>query len=132
VHHTWGVSVILGSALTGLPAHYLDVFLDQPTRLCHPGDSPKPSASWADYQGVIWRDRNTERGQKWEMPIDQLYDELQRRSFPAPIFIHEVPRCEVNGHSLCWIEFRRERILGGRKRGQGLSYGFDIEFRVPV
>jgi len=38
----------------------------------------------------------------------------------------------VNGRSLRWIEFRRERLLGGGSRGQGLGYGFEVEFAEPV
>jgi CRISPR-associated protein Csb2 len=67
-------------------------------------------------------------GQKRETPAEQLCDELQRRGFPAPIAVHEVLRCEVNGRSMRWIEFRRERLLGGGSRGQGLGYGFEIDF----
>jgi CRISPR-associated protein Csb2 len=72
------------------------------------------------------------RGRKREAPVDQLHDELRRRGFPPPIVVQDVPRCEVNGRSMRWIEFRRERLLGGGSRGQGLGYGFEIEFADEV
>ena len=40
--------------------------------------------------------------------------------------------CELQGRSVRWIEFRRERLFGGGSRGQGLGYGFAIEFPEPV
>jgi CRISPR-associated protein Csb2 len=72
------------------------------------------------------------RGRKRETPVEQLRDELRQRGFPTPIAIHELPRCELDGRSIRWIEFRRERILGGGSRGQGLGYGFVLEFAEPV
>ena len=38
----------------------------------------------------------------------------------------------MEGRFIRWIEFRRERLLGGGSRGQGFGYGFDIEFAEPV
>lgn len=71
-------------------------------------------------------------GQKRERPEDQLRDELQRRGFPEPVTVYEVPRCELEGRSIRWIEFRRERLLGGGSRGQSLGYGFTIEFSEAI
>jgi CRISPR-associated protein Csb2 len=72
------------------------------------------------------------RGRKQETPVEQLRDELQRRGFPTPVMIDESPRCEVDGRSIRWIEFRRERLFGAGSRGQGSGYGFDLEFAEPV
>jgi CRISPR-associated protein Csb2 len=72
------------------------------------------------------------RGRKRETPIEQLQDELQKRGFPRPIDIQELRRCEVEGHSIRWIEFRRERLFGGGSRGQGFGHGFVIDFAEPV
>jgi CRISPR-associated protein Csb2 len=72
------------------------------------------------------------RGRKRETPAEQLRDELQRRGFPEPIAIYELPRCQLNGRSISWLEFRRERLFGEGSRGQGLGYGFAIEFSKPV
>jgi hypothetical protein len=46
--------------------------------------------------------------------------------------VQELQRSEVDGRSICWIEFRRERLLGGGSRGQSLGYGFTIEFAELV
>lgn len=72
------------------------------------------------------------RGRKRETPTEQLQEELQRRGFPNPIDVQELPRCQVDGRSIRWIEFRRERLFGGGSRGQGFGYGFVIEFAEPV
>jgi CRISPR-associated protein Csb2 len=80
---------------------------------------------------VLPRHQKT-RGRRRETPVEQLYDELRRRGFPEPIAVREIPRCELGGRSIRWIEFRRERLFGSGSRGQGLGYGFEIEFRVPV
>ena len=72
------------------------------------------------------------RGQKREMPVEQLQDELRRRGFPTPVAVHGLLRCELEGRSIRWIEFRRERLFGGGSRGQGFGYGFVIEFAEPV
>jgi CRISPR-associated protein Csb2 len=132
VHHTWGVSVILGSALKGLPAHYLDVFFGPANPSLPPWEQPQAQGERAAYQGVIWRDRRIKRGRKRETPIEQLGEELQRCGFPTPIAVHEIPQCELNGRALRWIEFRCKRLLGGGSRGQGLGYGFEIEFSEEV
>ena len=46
--------------------------------------------------------------------------------------MYDLPQRELNGRSLRWIEFRRERLFGGGSRGQGMGYGFVIEFAEPV
>jgi CRISPR-associated protein Csb2 len=72
------------------------------------------------------------RGRRRETPVEQLQNELQHRGFPTPIAAQELSRCEVDGRSVRWIEFRRERLFGGGSRGQGFGYGFVIEFAEPV
>jgi CRISPR-associated protein Csb2 len=72
------------------------------------------------------------RGRRRETPVEQLYDELRRRSFPEPISVREIPLYELDGRSIRWIEFRRERLFGAGSRGIGLGYGFEIEFPTLV
>jgi CRISPR-associated protein Csb2 len=91
-----------------------------------------PARRWRSCTPFIPPRHQKTRGRKRETPVEQLCDELRRRGFPAPVAVHEVPRCEVNGRSLRWIEFRRERLLGGGSRGQGPGYGFAIEFAERV
>lgn len=91
-----------------------------------------PARRWRSCTPFIPPRHQKTRGRKRETPAEQLCDELRRRGFPSPIAVHEVRRCEVSGRSLRWIEFRRERLLGGGSRGQGLGYGFEVEFAEPV
>jgi CRISPR-associated protein Csb2 len=72
------------------------------------------------------------RGRKRETPEEQLRDELRWRGLPAPFAVHQLPRYELEGRSVRWIEFRRERLFGEGSRGQSLGYGFIIEFAEPV
>jgi hypothetical protein len=115
-----------------LPAHYPNVFFGLTNPSLPPWEQAQLQLERVDYRGVIWRDRRIERGRKRETPAEQLCDELRRRAFPAPIAVQEVPRCEVNGRSLRWIEFRRERLFGWGSRGQGLGYGFEVAFAGEV
>jgi CRISPR-associated protein Csb2 len=91
-----------------------------------------PARRWRSCTPFIPPRHHKTRGRKRETPAEQLCDELRRRGFPSPIAVHEVLRCEVNGRSMRWIEFRREGLLGGGSRGQGLGYGFEIEFSEEV
>ncbi len=100
--------------------------------------------NWGDAllldQSLYWRSctpfvlprHEKSRGRRRETPVEQLRDELRRRGFPEPAAICEQPRYELDGRSIRWIEFRRERLFGGGSRGQGLGHGFAIEFREPV
>jgi CRISPR-associated protein Csb2 len=72
------------------------------------------------------------RGRKRETPVQQLQAELQRRGFPNPTAVYDLSQRELNGRSLRWLEFRRERLFGDGSRGQGMGYGFTIEFAEPV
>jgi len=72
------------------------------------------------------------RGRKRETPEEQLRDELRRRGFPDPITISPMLRYEMEGRSIRWLEFRRERLFGDGSRGQGFGYGFTVEFAEPV
>jgi CRISPR-associated protein Csb2 len=90
------------------------------------------SRQWKSISPFVSPRHQKTRGRKRETPIEQLQNELQRHGFPSPINVHELPRYEVDGSSIRWIEFRRERLLGGGSRGQSLGYGFTIEFAEPV
>ncbi|MBI3245326.1 MAG: type I-U CRISPR-associated protein Cas5/Cas6 [Deltaproteobacteria bacterium] len=90
------------------------------------------SHRWRSVTPFVPPRHTKDRGQRRETPVEQLQDELQRRGFPTPVAVYELPRCEVEGRSLRWIEFRRERLLGGGSRGQGFGHGFVIEFAEPV
>jgi CRISPR-associated protein Csb2 len=91
-----------------------------------------PARRWRSCTPFIPPRHQTTRGQKREMPAEQLWDELHRRGFPEPIAVCELPRCELAGRSIRWIEFRREWLFGSGSHEQGLGYGFEIEFRAPV
>lgn len=62
VHHTWGVPVILGSALKGLVAHFVDASYgpDDPER--PPWELEGDERARAAYQGVTRRGRRIGRG----------------------------------------------------------------------
>lgn len=92
----------------------------------------RPARRWRSCTPFIPPRHQKTRGRKRETPAEQLGEELRRRGFLAAIAVHEVPRCELNGRALRWIEFRRERLLGGGSRGQGLGYGFEVEFAEPL
>jgi CRISPR-associated protein Cmr6 len=72
MHHTWGVSVILGSAMKELPAHYLNMFFGPANPSLPSWEQPQVQRERATYQGIIWRDRRIERGRKQETPVEQL------------------------------------------------------------
>jgi CRISPR-associated protein Csb2 len=91
-----------------------------------------PSRIWRSHTPFVPPRHEKTRGRRRETPLDQLLGELQRRGFPEPVTVTAVPRCELQGRSIRWIEFRRERLFGGGRRGQGLGYGFAIEFSEPV
>ncbi len=91
-----------------------------------------PAHRWRSCTPFIPPRHQKTRGRKRETPAEQLCDELRRRGFPEPIAVREIPRCELDGRSIRWIEFRRERVFGSGSRGQGLGYGFEIEFRGHV
>jgi CRISPR-associated protein Csb2 len=92
----------------------------------------RPVSRWRSCTPFVPPRHQKTRGRKRETPVEQLCDELRRRGFPEPTAVHEIPRCELDGRSIRWIEFRRERVFGSGSRGQGLGYGFEIEFRTPV
>lgn len=98
------------------------------------GDAPLlgQSRHWRSCTPFVLPRHQKIRGRRRETPVEQLYDELRRRGFPEPIAVREIPRRELDGRSIRWIEFRRERLFGSGSRGQGLGYGFEIEFRAPV
>jgi CRISPR-associated protein Csb2 len=90
------------------------------------------SRYWQSHTPFVPPRHEKARGRKRETPIEQLRSELHRRGFPEPVAVTPMPRCELNGRSIRWIEFRRERLFGGGSRGQGLGYGFAIEFSEPI
>ena len=98
------------------------------------GDAPLlgQSRQWRSCTPFVLPRHQKTRGRRRETPGEQLGDELRRRGFPEPIALRELSRCELEGRSIRWIEFRRERLCGTGSRGQGLGYGFEIEFRAPV
>jgi CRISPR-associated protein Csb2 len=87
---------------------------------------------WRSHTPYVPPRHEKTRGRNRETPLEQLHGELQQRGFPAPVVVKPIPRCELDGRSIRWIEFRRERLFGGGSRGQGLGYGFAIEFPKPV
>jgi len=91
-----------------------------------------PSRYWHSHTPFVPPRHEKTRGRKRETPLEQLHGELQRRGCPEPVNVAAIPRCELQGRSIRWIEFRRERLFGGGSRGQGLGYGFTIEFPEPV
>lgn len=72
------------------------------------------------------------RGRQRETPVEQLQAELQRRGLPSPVAVYDLPQCALHGRALRWLAFRRERLFGGGSRGQGVGYGFVLEFAEPV
>jgi CRISPR-associated protein Csb2 len=90
------------------------------------------SRQWQSVTPFVPPRHQRTRGRKRETPVQQLQAELQRRGFPHPVAVYDLPQRELNGRSLRWIEFRRERLFGGGSRGQGVGYGFVIEFAEPV
>jgi CRISPR-associated protein Csb2 len=98
------------------------------------GDAPflDRSRHWRSCTPFVLPRHQKTRGRKRETPGEQLCDELRRHGFPEPIALRELSRCELEGRSIRWLEFRRERLFGSGSRGQGLGYGFEIEFRAPV
>jgi CRISPR-associated protein Csb2 len=98
------------------------------------GDAPLLGRSqrWRSCTPFVLPRHQKTHGRRRETPIEQLCEELRRRGFPEPIALRELSRCELEGRSIRWIEFRRERLFGSGSRGQGLGYGFEIQFRAPV
>jgi CRISPR-associated protein Csb2 len=90
------------------------------------------SRYWRSHTPFIPPRHEKTRGRKRETPLEQLCGELRRRGFQEPVDVKPIPRCELNGRSIRWIEFRRERLFGGGSRGRGLGHGFTIEFAEPV
>jgi len=90
------------------------------------------SSSWRSHTPFVPPRHEKTRGRNRETPLEQLRSELQRQGFPEPVDVQPIPRCELQGRSIRWIEFRRERLFGGGSRGQGLGYGFVVEFPKPV
>lgn len=90
------------------------------------------SRQWQSVTPFVPPRHQRTRGQKRETPVQQLQTELQRRGFPTPVAVYDLPQRELNDRSLRWIEFRRERLFGGGSRGQGVGHGFVIEFADPV
>jgi len=90
------------------------------------------SRYWRSHTPFVPPRHEKTRGRKRETPVEQLCGELHRRGFPEPVVVRPIPRCELQGRSIRWIEFRRERLFGGGSRGQGLGYGFKLEFPEPV
>jgi CRISPR-associated protein Csb2 len=90
------------------------------------------SRYWRSHTPFVPPRHEKTRSRNRETPLEQLHGELQRRGFPEPVNVQPIPRCELQGQSIRWIEFRRERLFGGGSRGQGLGYGFTIEFAEPV
>ena len=64
--------------------------------------------------------------------MDQVLEELARRGLPAPEWIEPLESCPLQGRTLRWIEFRRERMTGGGSRGTSMGYGFRLRFAEPV
>jgi CRISPR-associated protein Csb2 len=87
---------------------------------------------WRSHTPFVPPRHEKTRGRNRETPLEQLRSELQRQGFPEPVDVQPIPRCELQGRSIRWIEFRRERMFGRGSRGQGLGYGFTIEFAEPV
>jgi hypothetical protein len=77
--------------MEGLPTHYPDVFFGLTNPSLPPWERAQGQLERADYWGIIWRDRRIERGRRRETPAEQLCDGLQRRAFPAPMAVQEVP-----------------------------------------
>jgi CRISPR-associated protein Csb2 len=90
------------------------------------------SRQWQSVTPFVPPRHQRTRGRKRETPVQQLQADLQRRGFPNPTAVYDLPQGTSNGRSLRWIEFRRERLFGGGSRGQGVGYGFVIEFAEPV
>ena len=90
------------------------------------------SRHWRSHTPFVPPRHEKTRGQKRDTPVEQLRGEMQRRGFPEPVVVRPIPRCELQARSIRWIEFRRERLFGEGSRGQGLGYGFAIEFAEPV
>nr|MDQ3829096.1 type I-U CRISPR-associated protein Csb2 [Candidatus Tectomicrobia bacterium] len=91
-----------------------------------------PARRWRSCTPFVPPRHQKTRGRKRETPAEQLCDELRRRGFPEPIAVREIPRCELDGRTIRWVEFRRERLFGAGNRGQSLGYGFEIELRAPA
>jgi len=65
--------------------------------------------------------------------VASLREELERHGLPMPVAIRRVPRLSLrSGRSMSWLQFRRERLRGGGRRGTHPGAGFEIEFAEPV
>jgi CRISPR-associated protein Csb2 len=62
-------------------------------------------------------------------PEEQLLLELERRGLPKPAAVTRIERYRERTR---WIEFRRERLTGGGRRGSDMGYGFKIRFNKPI
>jgi CRISPR-associated protein Csb2 len=91
-----------------------------------------------------YKERGAKRdhGTRADLPETVLREELARRGFALPQRITRLNRCEL-GHplgtsrdttarSLSWLEFRRQRLRGGGRRGSDPGTGFLLEFPAPV
>jgi CRISPR-associated protein Csb2 len=63
-------------------------------------------------------------------PADQVRLELERRGFPAPAKVEELPFRSVGDRRVRWLEFDRWRSR--RRPPVSLPFGFRVEFDKPV
>ena len=107
-----------------------------------------PARVWRSLTPFISTRHFKERGTKRdlctrdELPEAVLLEELTRQGFAPPLRVDPLARCELGrplgtsrstaARSLSWLEFRRQRVSGGWRRGTHPGAGFRLEFSEPV
>lgn len=107
-----------------------------------------PARVWRSLTPFISTRHFKERGTKRdlctrdELPEAVLLEELTRQGFAPPLRVDPLARCELGrplgtsrstaARSVSWLEFRRQRVSGGGRRGTHPGAGFRLEFSEPV
>lgn len=114
------------------------------------GDQPLigPARAWVSATPYVPTRHFKQRGAKRdscqprELPLVTVREDLERQGFPQPVTVRPLPRHahasrvrhdgSVRGATRSWLEFRRERVWGGGRRGSHPGTGLMLEFAEPV
>lgn len=107
-----------------------------------------PARVWASATPYVPARHHKRRGAKRDacsladLPLVTIREELARRGLPNPVRVTKLPRYahvrrlsadgESRGATRSWLEFRRERVWGGGRRGSHPGAGLLVEFAEPV
>lgn len=91
-----------------------------------------PTRIWRSITPFVPPRHQKFRGTQRENPPDQLRAELERRGLPAALAVQPLSQFFVSGRVLPWTDFHLQRLSGQGSRGQGFTYGFELEFAEAV